>query len=205
MKRKDFSKIKVDVQKNKTIYFEHENYIAGIEPHLRGIYSTMYFHHPLKTTTTNNIASNKNINPSIEVANFLTSSFKYLQKNTPIDNAVSTISFQTFIGENHFIEIAKIRAIRMLWSKMIKSFNPKNHNSYTLTINATINNSIDAFAAIFAGCQSIASNNKTHLFFEVETGILKTIDPWAGSNYLEILTEEITNEAWAIFLKETNF
>ena len=49
MKRKDFSKLKIEVQKEKVIHFEHEDYIAGIDPNLRGTYATMYFQTPLKT------------------------------------------------------------------------------------------------------------------------------------------------------------
>ena len=63
---------------------------------------------------------------------------------------------------------------------------------------------IDAFQAILGGCQCIISKDKKHLFFEEETGILKTIDPWAGSTYVEKRTYEIATKSWLLF-KESTF
>jgi len=206
MKRKDFSKLKIEVQNSKDKHFEYEDYIAGAPPFLRGIHTTMYIQTPFKTTNLNNTPISENNFSEIELANFLTESFNTiknsLQENISIDKAVSKIYFQTIIDKNQFDEIAKFRAARLLWAKMINGFNPKKQESLALKIASVINTSEHALSAILGGCQSLASNETTHLFFEEETGILNTIDPWAGSTYLEKRTEEITNKAWAIFKKE---
>ena len=90
----------------------------------------------------------------------------------------------------------------MLWAKMVKSFNPKNQDALALKIQAIVNNTAPTSIAIFGGCQNVAKEATNSLFFEEETGILKTVDPWAGSIYVEKRTEEITNQAWLLFKKE---
>jgi len=208
MKRKDFSKLKVEVQKEKKFYFEHEDYIAGVPPYLRGIYATMYLEEPLKKATAQDIPSQENTTPEIEISNFLSKSYHLiqnnLQENTPIDTIISKLSFHTTINKNHFDEIAKMRAARILWASMIKLFNPKKQESFALNIHASIHNSTETLTAIMGGCQSITSKDMSHLFFEEETNILKTVDPWAGSYYIEKRTEDIANTAWQLFKKETN-
>lgn len=208
MKRKDFSNLEITVQNKKDRIFEHEHYIAGIAPNLRGIYATMYFKTPLETKITTDSFSEEYTTPEIELSTFLTKSLNCIQKgidaNATIDTIVSKLAFETTIGRNHFDEIAKMRAARMLWSKLIKQFNPKNQSSFALHINATIETSFDAFQAILGGCQCIVSKDKKHLFFEEETGILKTIDPWAGSTHVEQRTEEIATKSWLLF-KESTF
>ncbi len=205
MKRKDFSNLEITVQDKKDTIFEHEQYVAGIAPNLRGIHATMYFQTPLETKISTNSFSKANVAPEIEIATFLAESLNFIQKginsNTKIDKIVSELSFETKIGKNHFDEIAKMRAVRMLWSKLIKQFNPKNQSSFALDINATIETSFDAFQAILGGCQCVISGDKKHLFFQEETRILKTIDPWAGSTYVEKMTEEIATKAWLLFEK----
>jgi methylmalonyl-CoA mutase len=207
MKRKDFSKIKIEVKNEKDSYFEHEDYIAGIAPNLRGIHSTMYFQMPLESKMAIGSFSKENTTPEIELSTFLVESLSFIQKgieaNITIDTIVSELSFETKIGKNHFDEIAKMRAARILWSKLIKQFNPKNQRSFALNINATIDTSFDAFQAILGGCQRITSTNTEHLFFEEEIGILKTIDPWAGSTYVEKRTGEIATKSWLLFKKNT--
>lgn len=208
MKRKDFSNLEITVQNKKDTIFEHEHYSAGTAPNLRGIHATMYFQTPLETKITTATFSKEKRPPEIEVATFLAESLNYIQKeieaNSTIDTIVSKLSFETTIGTHHFDEIAKMRAVRMLWSKLLKQFNPKNQGSFALQINATIETSFDAFQAILGGCQCIISKDKKHLFFEEETGILKTIDPWAGSTYVEKRTEEIATKSWLLF-KESTF
>ena len=203
MKRKDFSNLEITVQNKKDKIFEHEYSIAGVAPNLRGIYATMYFQIPLKTKITTHTFSKENTTPEVELSIFLAESLNYIQKgidaNATIDNIVSKLTFETIIGNNHFDEIAKLRAARMLWSKLIKQFNPKNQSSFALHINATIETSFDAFQAISGGCQCVISKDKKHLFFEEETGILKTIDPWAGSTHVEQRTEEIAAKSWLLF------
>tara|TARA_R110001583_G_scaffold43034_2_gene136813 strand:+ start:3655 stop:4284 length:630 start_codon:yes stop_codon:yes gene_type:complete len=205
MKRKDFSKLKITVQKEKDSYFEHEDYIAGVAPNLRGIHSTMYFQKSLETKISINTFSKENSTPEIELSTFLAESLNAIQKgienNNTIDAIVLELSFETKIGKNHFDEIAKMRAARMLWAKLIKQFNPKNQCSFALKINATIDTSFNAFQAILGGCQRIVSNDKKNLIFVEETGILKTVDPWAGSTFIEKKTEEIATKSWLLFKK----
>ena len=205
MKRKDFSNLEITVQNKKETLFEHENYIAGTAPNLRGIHSTMYFQTPLETKISTNYLSKESTTPEIELSLFLTESLNAVKKgieaNLTIDAIVLKLSFETKIGENHFNEIAKIRAARMLWAKLIKQFNPKNQSSLALNISATITSPFNAFQAILGGCQQITAKDTAHLFFEEETAILKTIDPWAGSTFIEKRTEEIANEAWLLFKK----
>lgn len=205
MKRKDFSNLEIEVHYKKDTIFEHEQYIAGVAPNLRGIHATMYFQTPLKTKITTDAISKENTTPEIELSNFLAHSLKCIQKeidaNVTIDTIVSKLTFETTIGNNHFDEIAKMRAARMLWSKLIMQFNPKKQTSFALQIKAKIETSFNAFQAILGGCQYIISQDKKHFFFEEETGILKTIDPWAGSTYVDKRTEEIAIKSWLLFKK----
>ena len=131
---------------------------------------------------------------------------------------------------NHFMEIAKMRAARMLWAKMVHQFKPSNPKSmalrthsqtsgWSLTEQDPFNNVartvIEASAAVFGGTQSLHTNaldeaialptdfsariaRETQIFLQEETKITKTVDPWAGSYYVEYLTNELTNKAWAL-------
>jgi methylmalonyl-CoA mutase len=131
---------------------------------------------------------------------------------------------------NHFMEIAKMRAGRMLWAKLLKQFNPKDEKSlalrthcqtsgWSLTEQDPFNNvartTIEAAAAVFGGTQSLHTNaldeaialptdfsariaRNTQIFLQEETKICKTVDPWAGSYYVESLTAEIAEKAWAL-------
>ena len=131
---------------------------------------------------------------------------------------------------NHFMEIAKMRAARMLWAKLVKPFNPKNEKSlalrthcqtsgWSLTEQDPFNNvartTIEAAAAAFGGTQSLHTNaldeaialptdfsariaRNTQIYLQEETQITKTVDPWAGSYYVEHLTKEISEKAWEL-------
>jgi len=131
---------------------------------------------------------------------------------------------------NHFMEIAKMRAARMIWAKLVKQFNPKDEKSlalrthcqtsgWSLTEQDPFNNvartCIEASAAVFGGTQSLHTNaldeaialptdfsariaRNTQLFLQEETKITKTVDPWAGSFYVESLTAELTEKAWSL-------
>ena len=105
MKRKDFSKLKITVQKEKDTYFEHEDFIAGVAPFLRGIHSTMYLQTPLETSVSDNLQQQENTSPEIELANFLTESFHYIQnsiqKSISVDVAISSQIFNTSITKNY--------------------------------------------------------------------------------------------------------
>jgi len=168
----------------------------------------------------------------IELAYSLANGLEYIRKGLDagleIDTFTPRLSFFWGIGMNHFMEIAKLRAARMLWAKIVQKFNPKNPKSlalrthcqtsgWSLTEQDPFNNvartCIEATAAIFGGTQSLHTNaldeaialptdfsariaRNTQLYLQKETNITKTVDPWAGSYYVEKLTQEIAEKAW---------
>jgi methylmalonyl-CoA mutase len=170
----------------------------------------------------------------IELAYTLADGLEYIRTGIKagmdIDTFAPRLSFFFGIGMNHFMEIAKLRAARMLWAKIVKQFNPKNEKSlslrthcqtsgWSLTEQDPFNNvartAIEAAAAVFGGTQSLHTNaldeaialptdfsariaRNTQIFLQTETQITKTVDPWAGSYYVESLTNEIANKAWAL-------
>ena len=170
----------------------------------------------------------------IELAYTLADGLEYIRKGLEagmdIDSFAPRLSFFWGIGMNHFMEIAKMRAARMLWAKLVKQFNPKNAKSlslrthsqtsgWSLTEQDPFNNvartCIEASAAAFGGTQSLHTNaldeaialptdfsariaRNTQLHLQQETKITKTVDPWAGSYYVEKLTDEIAEKAWKL-------
>lgn len=170
----------------------------------------------------------------IELAYTLADGLEYIRKGLEagmdIDTFAPRLSFFWGIGMNHFMEIAKMRAGRMLWAKILKQFNPKNEKSlalrahcqtsgWSLTEQDPFNNvartCIEAAAAVFGGTQSLHTNaldeaialptdfsariaRNTQIFLQEETKITKTVDPWAGSYYVEKLTHDIAQKAWAL-------
>ncbi len=170
----------------------------------------------------------------IELAYTLADGLEYLRTGIKagmdIDTFAPRLSFFWAIGMNHFMEIAKMRAARMLWAKIVKQFNPKDEKSlalrthcqtsgWSLTEQDPFNNvartAIEAAAAVFGGTQSLHTNaldeaialptdfsariaRNTQIFLQTETQITRTVDPWAGSYYVENLTNEIANKAWAL-------
>jgi methylmalonyl-CoA mutase len=170
----------------------------------------------------------------IELAYTLADGLEYIRTGLAtgmkIDEFAPRLSFFWAIGMNHFMEIAKLRAGRMLWAKLLKQFNPKDEKSlalrthcqtsgWSLTEQDPFNNvartAIEAAAAAFGGTQSLHTNaldeaialptdfsariaRNTQIFLQEETKICKTVDPWAGSYYLESLTADIAEKAWAL-------
>ena len=170
----------------------------------------------------------------IELAYTLADGLEYIRKGLKtgmdIDTFAPRLSFFWAIGMNHFMEIAKMRAARMLWAKIVKQFNPKNEKSlvlrthcqtsgWSLTEQDPFNNiartTIEAAAAAFGGTQSLHTNaldeaialptdfsariaRNTQIFLQEETQITKTVDPWAGSYYVETLTHDIAKKAWTL-------
>ncbi len=170
----------------------------------------------------------------IELAYTLADGLEYIRKGLAagmdIDTFAPRLSFFWAIGMNHFMEIAKMRAARMLWAKLIKQFNPKNEKSlslrthcqtsgWSLTEQDPFNNvartTIEATAAAFGGTQSLHTNaldeaialptdfsariaRNTQIYLQEETKITKTVDPWAGSYYVEKLTNDIAEKAWSL-------
>ena len=170
----------------------------------------------------------------IELAYTLADGLEYIRKGLDagmdIDSFAPRLSFFWAIGMNHFMEIAKMRAARMVWAKLVKQFNPKNQKSlalrthcqtsgWSLTEQDPFNNvartCIEASAAAFGGTQSLHTNaldeaialptdfsariaRNTQIYLQEETYITKTVDPWAGSYYIEKLTDDITHKAWQL-------
>ncbi len=157
-----------------------------------------------------------------------------LQAGLKIDEFAPRLSFFWGIGMNHFMEIAKLRAGRLLWSKLVGQFKPENPKSmalrthsqtsgWSLTEQDPFNNvartMIEASAAAFGGTQSLHTNaldeaialptdfsariaRNTQLILQEETGITRTVDPWAGSFYVESLTGQLCEKAWKL-IEET--
>jgi methylmalonyl-CoA mutase len=170
----------------------------------------------------------------IELAYTLADGLEYIRTGLAtgmkIDEFAPRLSFFWAIGMNHFMEIAKMRAGRMIWAKLVKQFEPKNDKSlalrthcqtsgWSLTEQDPFNNvartCIEATAAAFGGTQSLHTNaldeaialptdfsariaRNTQLYLQEETKITKTVDPWAGSYYVESLTNEIAENAWKL-------
>nr|WP_315157810.1 methylmalonyl-CoA mutase [uncultured Flavobacterium sp.] len=170
----------------------------------------------------------------IELAYTLADGLEYIRTGLAtgmkIDDFAPRLSFFWAIGMNHFMEIAKMRAGRMIWAKLLKQFNPKDEKSlalrthcqtsgWSLTEQDPFNNvartCIEATAAVFGGTQSLHTNaldeaialptdfsariaRNTQIYLQEETKITKTVDPWAGSYYVESLTNEIVEKAWKL-------
>ena len=169
----------------------------------------------------------------IEMAYTLADGLEYLRAGInagmDIDAFAPRLSFFWGISMNYFMEIAKMRAARMLWAKIVKQFNPKNPKSlalrthsqtsgWSLTEQDPFNNvgrtCIEAMAATLGHTQSLHTNaldeaialptdfsariaRNTQIYIQEETYITKEIDPWAGSYYVESLTNELVHKAWA--------
>lgn len=170
----------------------------------------------------------------IELAYTLADGLEYIrsgiQAGIAIDDFAPRLSFFWGIGMNFYMEIAKMRAGRLLWSRIVKQFNPKNPKSmalrthcqtsgWSLTEQDPYNNvtrtCIEALAAVLGGTQSLHTNSldeaialptdfsariarNTQLYLEKETGITRVVDPLGGSYYIETLTAELAEKAWAL-------
>ncbi|MFI3318527.1 MAG: methylmalonyl-CoA mutase [Rikenellaceae bacterium] len=170
----------------------------------------------------------------IELAYTLADGLEYLRAGVnagmSIDAFAPRLSFFWAIGMNHFMEIAKMRAARMLWAKIVKQFEPKNPKSlalrthsqtsgWSLTEQDPFNNvartAIEAMGAALGHTQSLHTNaldeaialptdfsariaRNTQIYIQEETAICREVDPWAGSYYIESLTQEIADKAWAL-------
>ncbi len=169
----------------------------------------------------------------IELAYTLADGLEYLRAGVnagmDIDAFAPRLSFFWAIGTNHFMEIAKMRAGRLLWAKIVKQFNPKNPKSlalrthsqtsgWSLTEQDPFNNvgrtCIEAMGAALGHTQSLHTNaldeaialptdfsariaRNTQIYIQEESTICKAVDPWAGSYYVESLTQELVEKAWA--------
>ncbi|WP_017730448.1 methylmalonyl-CoA mutase [Nafulsella turpanensis] len=170
----------------------------------------------------------------IELAYTLADGLEYLRTGIKagidVDKLAPRLSFFWATGMNHFMEIAKMRAGRMLWAKLVKQFDPKSPKSmalrthcqtsgWSLTEQDPFNNvtrtCVEAMAAALGHTQSLHTNaldeaialptdfsariaRNTQLYLQDETDITKAIDPWAGSYYVESLTNELVEKAWKL-------
>ncbi|UAL50953.1 methylmalonyl-CoA mutase [Metabacillus dongyingensis] len=169
----------------------------------------------------------------IELAYTLADGLEYirtgLKAGLDIDQFAPRLSFFWAIGMNYFMEVAKMRAARLMWAKIVKGFDPKNPKSlalrthsqtsgWSLTAQDPFNNvvrtCIEAHAAVMGHTQSLHTNaldeaialptdfsariaRNTQLYLQQETGICDVIDPWGGSYYVESLTKQLMDKAWA--------
>lgn len=170
----------------------------------------------------------------IELAYTLADGLEYLRSGIAaglnVDQFAPRISFFWAIGMNHFMEVAKMRAGRLLWAKLVKQFDPKNEKSlalrthcqtsgYSLTEQDPFNNvartCIEAMAAVLGGTQSLHTNaldeaialptdfsariaRNTQLLLQEEIDLTRSVDPLAGSYYLESLTAQLAEKAWKL-------
>jgi len=170
----------------------------------------------------------------IELAYTLADGIEYLRAGVnagiDVDAFAPRLSFFWAIGMNHFMEIAKMRAARLLWAKIVKSFGAKNPKSmalrthsqtsgWSLTEQDPFNNvgrtCVEAMAAALGHTQSLHTNaldeaialptdfsariaRNTQIYIQEETQITRQVDPWAGSYYVESLTQELVDKAWTL-------
>ena len=170
----------------------------------------------------------------LELAYTLADGMEYvraaLSKGLDIDDFAPRLSFFFAIGTDFFMEIAKLRAARTLWYKIMKGFGAKNEKSLILRThcqtsgvsltekdpyNNIIRTSYEALSAILGGTQSLHTNSfdeaialptdesariarNTQLILQNETGVTNTVDPLAGSYFIESLTDELSKKAWEV-------
>ena len=171
---------------------------------------------------------------AIEMAYTLADGMEYIRTGIKagltVDQFAPRLSFFWAIGMNHFMEIAKMRAARMLWAKIVKQFGPKNPKSMALRTHSQtsgwslseqdpFNNvgrtAIEAMGAALGHTQSLHTNaldeaialptdfsariaRNTQLYIQDETNVCRVVDPWAGSYYVEYLTDKLAREAWQL-------
>ena len=153
-----------------------------------------------------------------------------MSKGLAVDDFAPRLSFFFAIGTDFFMEIAKLRAARTLWARIMQDFGAKNEKSLTLRThcqtsgvsltekdpyNNIVRTSYEALSAILGGTQSLHTNSfdeaialptefssriarNTQLILQNETGVTNTVDPLAGSYFVEKLTEDMCSAAWKI-------
>ncbi len=153
-----------------------------------------------------------------------------LAKGLNVDDFAGRLSFFFAIGMNFFMEAAKLRAARLLWSRVMEEFKPSKPSSFVLRVHARtsgmslqeqdpfnniVRTAYEALAAVLGGTQSLYTNSfdeaialptefsariarDTQLILQHETGVAKVVDPLAGSYYVESLTSELAEKAWAL-------
>ncbi|RTM02242.1 MAG: methylmalonyl-CoA mutase [Hyphomicrobiales bacterium] len=153
-----------------------------------------------------------------------------LRKGLDVDDFAGRLSFFFAIGMNFFMEAAKLRAARLLWTRIMEEFQPKKASSLMLRThcqtsgvslqeqdpyNNIVRTAYEAMSAVLGGTQSLHTNSfdeaialptefsariarNTQLILQHETGVTRVVDPLAGSYYVESLTKELADAAWAL-------
>ena len=168
----------------------------------------------------------------LELAYTLADGVEYLraglESGLDVDAFAPRLSFFWAIGMNFAMEVAKLRAARLLWAKLVKQFDATNPKSLSLrthsqtsgwsltaqdVYNNVIRTCVEAMAATQGHTQSLHTNaldealalptdfsariaRNTQLFLQQESGTCRVIDPWAGSYYIERLTNDLAERAW---------
>jgi methylmalonyl-CoA mutase len=147
-----------------------------------------------------------------------------------IDSFAPRLSFFFCIGMNFFMEVAKLRAARQLWTRVMQTFEPNDPRSLMLRThcqtsgvslteqdpyNNVVRTAYEALAAVLGGTQSLHTNSfdealglptdfsaaiarNTQLILADETGVPNVVDPLGGSYYIERLTQDLADKAWAL-------
>jgi len=170
----------------------------------------------------------------LELAYTLADGLQYIRTGInaglDIDQFAPRLSFFWAIGMNFFMEAAKLRAARLLWSRIMEEFEPQNPRSSMLRThcqtsgvslqeqdpyNNVVRTAYEAMSAVLGGTQSLHTNSfdeaialptdfssriarNTQLILQEETGVTNVVDPLAGSYYVESLTAELAEKAWAL-------
>ncbi len=170
----------------------------------------------------------------VELAYTLANGLEYVRTGINaglnVDDFAPRISFFWGIGMNHFMEVAKMRAGRMLWAKIVRGFGPENPRSLALRahcqtsgwslterdpFNNVVRTCVEAMAAVLGGTQSLHTNaldeaialptdfsariaRNTQIYIQEETDVCRSVDPLAGSYYVEYLTDRIARKAWEL-------
>mgnify|MGYP001089993866 CR=1 FL=1 len=153
-----------------------------------------------------------------------------IARGMDVDKFAGRLSFFFAIGMNFFMEAAKLRAARLLWSRIMAEFEPKDPKSSMLRThcqtsgvslqeqdpyNNVIRTAYEAMSAVLGGTQSLHTNaldeaialptefsariaRNTQLILQEETGVTNVVDPLAGSYYVENMTHELAEAAWAL-------
>ncbi|MDM9627976.1 methylmalonyl-CoA mutase [Rhizobium sp. S152] len=153
-----------------------------------------------------------------------------IAKGLDVDAFAGRLSFFFAIGMNFFMEAAKLRAARLLWTRIMQEFKPVKPSSLMLRThcqtsgvslqeqdpyNNIVRTAFEAMSAVLGGTQSLHTNSfdeaialptefsariarNTQLILQHETGVTKVVDPLAGSYYVESLTKELADKAWAL-------
>ncbi|MFL0460351.1 methylmalonyl-CoA mutase [Kytococcus sedentarius] len=169
----------------------------------------------------------------LELAYTLADGVEYLRAGIAagldVDKFAPRLSFFWAIGMNFSMEVAKLRAARLLWARLVRQFEPRNPKSMSLrthsqtsgwsltaqdVYNNVVRTGIEAMAATQGHTQSLHTNaldeaialptdfsariaRNTQLLLQQESGTTQTVDPWGGSAYIETLTHDLAQRAWA--------